>query len=912
MKLSIMRFSSTKFSIKKLSSKRLRLSYLAILTGTLLLQGCGGGGLAGGDNKDIDSMRPVAGTEDLSARPRPPENAVVITTDEHLIYDALKQPIFLRGINHHFAASPATRIAGIPAIKLAGSNAIRLQLDENTTEIQFEGAMAKIAESGMVAVVTLTAPGNKLTCSDDSAYLLNAVDTLWLKKFMPVLVQDRFQSHLMLNIANGWGAMDIFNQDSLGYQEYLDTYKALIRKFRTAGFKFPLVIDAPSCGQDFNAFLNGRSRELMAADTAKNLVFGVHAEGPKWNTSDEIINAATQLYNEKVPFIVTDFIGSGVAAEGDAPVDHKDLLEKSAGNVALAFDLPWSTTTDSAAYATSLGAPLDLRGGAVVSTYVFLDKLYAEFERNNSGNYVQKGKLSFALYVKDDKGNTLKAGSLVASDLRSNQWSKLAFTLPKSAGDIDPVNLMNGATTFDLTKVATLGIQMMANGKPASLKAPIKFDDLSILPGVPPVYVASFDSSTNEWIKAWGAVDVGNANGALTLKPTGGDFAIQLAGWNGPSISTIPFSKTLEVTYRVYVPAEYAGLNLWGKVFGQFGAGWSWNETPLNVSALKAGEWTELKKLIQFNETVSAGDINTAQAFGLQIGGFTGSETAPLLIDSISISDVNAKPTKTVIASQYKATFTKGTEGFVNAGWDGGKAVTSMAGGELLVTVPAGDGGAINKADINSVAEIDFKGGITVNMKVFIPADWAGADFWIKFFMQDGNWNHFEYTPALDVSKFKPGEWTSLEFKVNEFPANFSRTLKPQMFGMQYGKVPAGTIKLDDIEIFGATQVDDSKPIFTMGFETEAQLDAIKFDSAAGGLSQSGLASAKFAEWKVIPFGWLASSWKGNTGNNAVLDISKAEDIVDLTARGEEIVNGLLGIKATSRPANFYQAPKVN
>ncbi len=311
-----------------LSIMKQGLCYLAILSGTLLLQGCGGGGLAGGDGKDVDTMRPEAGVEDLSARPRPPENAVVITTDEHFVYDALKQPIFLRGVNHHFGDSPATRINGIPAIKLAGSNAIRLQIDENTSDIQFEGAMAKVAESGLVAVVTLTAPGTKLSCTEDTAYFINAVDTLWLKKFLPILVQDRFQSHLMVNIANGWGAMDIFNNDSLGYQAYIDTYKSVIRKFRTAGFKFPLVIDAPSCGQDFNAFLNGRSRELMAADTAKNLVFGVHAEGSKWNSSDEIINATALLYNEKVPFIVTDLTGSGVAAEGDDAVDHKDIMEK--------------------------------------------------------------------------------------------------------------------------------------------------------------------------------------------------------------------------------------------------------------------------------------------------------------------------------------------------------------------------------------------------------------------------------------------------------------------------------------------------------------------------------------------------------------------------------------------------------
>jgi hypothetical protein len=222
-----------------------------------------------------------------------------------------------------------------------------------------------------------------------------------------------------------------------------------------------------------------------------------------------------------------------------------------------------------------------------------------------------------------------------------------------------------------------------------------------------------------------------------------------------------------------------------------------------------------------------------------------------------------------------------------------------------LVTVPNGDGGAINKADVNSIAEIDFKGGITVKMKVFVPADWVGDDFWIKFFMQDGNWNHFEYTSALNVDSFVPGEWKELEFKVTEFPANFSRTLKPQMFGMQYGNVPAGTIKIDDIEIYGDIQIDDSQPILHVDFSTQAQYDAFKFDFASGGFSESALATAKYADWRVVPFGWTASSWKGHTGDAAVLDISKDEDLVNLTERGEEIVNGDYGIKDTSAPANF-------
>lgn len=885
---------------------KLKLCYLAILSSTLLLHACGGGGLAGGDGKDVDTMRPEAGTEDISARPRPPENAVVITTDQYFIYDAAKQPVFLRGMNHLYADSPTTRINGIAAMKTAGSNVVRLQLDETTTETQFEGAMAKIAENALIAVVTLTASGDKLTCTEDSAYLLKAVDDLWLKKFLPILVQDRFQSHLMLNIANGWGPMDIFNQDSFGYQQYIDTYKALIRKFRTAGFKFPLVIDAPSCGQDFNAFLNGRSRELMAADNAKNLVFGVHAEGPRWDTSDEIINATTQLYNEKVPFIVTAFSGSGVGGEDEAPIDHKDLMVKSAGDVALAFNLPWVSADDSVAYTMTLDETLDLRGGAVISTNVFLDKLYAEFELNNSGQYVQKGKLSFALYLKDAEGNTLRAGSTSALDLRSNQWSKISYSLPKSTADIDPAQFINGSTGFDLTAVKHIGIQILANGKAAELKAPIKFDELNILPGVPPLYVAAFDVANDEWIKAFGSVDVGQAEGALTLKPTGTDFAIQLTGWNGPSINSIPFNKTLEITHRIYLPAEYAGKDLWAKLFGQFGASWEgWAETGFNASSLTAGEWTEVKTVVAFHESISPADINIAQAFGLQIGGFSGDEVEPILVDFISISDPSARPTKTVTALQYKASFTKGVEGFVNAGWDDGKPVVDASTGELSITVNANEFGAIKKADVNSIAEIDFKGGITVKMKLFIPADWAGDDFWLKFFFQDGNWEHFEFTPELTTNELNAGEWNELEFKVTEFPDGFSRTLKPQMFGMQYRFVPAGTIKIDDIEIYGDIQIDDSQPILSVDFSTQAQQDAFTFDFAGGGFSESAVATAKYSDWRVIPFGWTASSWKGHTGDNAALDISKDEDLVNLTERGEEIVNGTAGIVQTARPANF-------
>ncbi len=49
--------------------------------------------------------------------------------------------------------------------------------------------------------------------------------------------------------------------------------------------------------------------------------------------------------------------------------------------------------------------------------------------------------------------------------------------------------------------------------------------------------------------------------------------------------------------------------------------------------------------------------------------------------------------------------------------------------------------------------------------------------------------------------------------------------------------------------------------------------------------------------------GWLAWSWKGNGKDTHVLDMSNAYGAADLTRRGEEIVNGPDGLKATAKPA---------
>lgn len=895
---------------------KFKLCSIAVITAALLLQGCGGsGGLVSDADKDKNPLNPAPGVEDPTARPRPSDTALTITTDETTIYDAAKKPLLLRGIDMQLGAAPnLTRINGIKAIKETGSNVVRLYINENTTDPDLENALVKVVEQGLVAIVTLES--EKLTCSSNTAALNSAVDTLWLKKWLAVIAQDRFQPHLIINIASAWGPEGIFNANSYGYDEYVDAYKAMVNKFRAAGFKVPIAIDAP-CGQDFYAFSNQRANKLLVADGAKNIILSVQAEGARWNTSARTTTAFANLMETHVPFVVSSFGGSGVG--GLTGVDHLDIMQKGAGDPAIQLNLPWSTTSDSAAYIAALPSAIPLLDGAGISTNLYLDARYLEMQpiSDADGRLVPKGKLTFALYVKDESGNALRAGSIEAKDLRGYQWNRVAFTLPKSNSEIAPADLMNGSSSFDLNKVKQVGFQVLANGKATNIQAPIKLDDVEIYPGVAEPTLAgesTFDTGLDEWDNAgWGGLaSVSAGDGSLKLLTDGSwGFAIQSGSW-GKLVPNINFKQNVFVKIRLFVPASYSGTNIQITAHGRFG-GWKIEvNSPINTSGIKYGEWNDLAVTLKWSEVV---DVSSPDALIFQIGGFSSPKTEPLLIDTINITQQPGKRTKTVTALQYESKFTKGVEAY-EAAWDRISKV-EMVGGELHITPAwANTKGNVDesdvvvlKSDIDSITDIDVSGPVIYKVRIFIPASYAGSDLKFRIFTQDYGWGHDTDFPGreLTIADFKPGEWTSFEFKTDTFAPGFARTQKLRNFGFRWDGVRGNTdtVKIDDIQLYGNTEVEDTQPLYSNTFDTQQAVDNVKFDFAGGAFGASSLINAKSKSWKIAPFGWLAFSWFGNTGENAPLNITNTEDKVDLTERGEEVVNGEFGVDATSIPASF-------
>lgn len=865
-----------------------------VMASALTLSACGGGSSLLGSDSDIDTMRPEAGVVDPSDRPRPPQGEPTLTTDEHFVKNLLGNPELLRGVTLEFGYNPVEMLAAIEPIAATGANALRLMVTSETSAQELEGALSLIGENDMIAIVSLTDDGSALHCKEDSDKLIAAVNTLWLDKWMEVLAQDRFQGRMIINIADGWGPDNIFSAASLGYEDYIDTYKALIRKFRDAGFKLPLMVDAAGCGQDFNAFLVGRGKELLAADSESNLILAANGAGARWDNPDKIIAANTVLANEGVPFVMNAFAGSGV---GDYPVDHQEFMAQAQGDRAVSINTPWSTADDGVGYTNAFAEALDLTGGAT-SLDVYMDRRYLEFMRVSPGssNYAPNGTTGVSMYLIDADGNRLKLGTRLARELRENIWNKIRFDIPS---EIDSANLMDGATGFDQTAVTHVGVEINANGKSSSAKGVIKFDNMNIFPGVPPMYTAQFNSDGDTETWAADNADITVTEGSLQLMPTGGQIDFKMAGGN---IGLIDFSNTLNVTARIFLPQEYAGDEIWMQAFGQFGADWSsWNQVTIATSQLVPGDWADVKFTINFNETVSPPSyINTPQAMGIQIGGVATPKTEPLLIDSIVIEDPAARPTKTVTDTQYKATFNGSLNGFVNAGWDDGKIELSNDDGVLVLKVPAGDKGAINKADVNSVQEINLGGNLTVKARVFLPESFANSDFWMMFYFQSGGWQHFEFG-EVDMEAFNFGQWNDLEFEITDedYPEDFARTLSPQMFGFQYSDSVAGEFMVDDIEIIGDRVIDDLQPIYQQDFEGIGSVTDLEVDFTRGALDAGSMLAAKTVGWHVVPFGWTASTWFSTSDRTSGLSIAEDIDGAALTERGEEIVNGPASIAET-------------
>lgn len=603
-----------------------RTLYVAVMAA--ILAGCGGGGQQGESFSAPEQgfYDPSAVTPDPDVDPEapvPPADAQVLTVADQQLLDATGKPLMLRGINLQYGDNPEARLSAVAPIGETQANVVRLQLRRDTTAAQLRAALDAIVAQGMVAMPMLWE--EDITCSNDESVLLADVDALWFSEWLPVLAEAKYQSYLMINIANEWGPSNIFAADSGEYADWVSTYESLITGFRDAGFNVPLVIDAPGCGQDYYAFLGGRAEQLMAHDPANNILFSAHAYHSTWDTRDEISQAMQALQTAGLPAIVGEFGGSGFQAPNVVP--HQQLMQLAEGDGALAFDLPWADSqSDKVLWRAVLPEAVDISDKQIsVDIYV-------------SEDYVNDGQTLIKLFVKD-AANWAYASfkELTVGELTPGQWN----TVSADIGDGSAMPFV--ADNFDITQVDKIGVEIAANDKSGTVMGPIYFDNYTIKSAASGAAVAdtfvlasALDNWESDYLEGLGESDVvvthdqyQASDGAMLFDVNWQTDADKIL-WRRVNIAEAMDISGMTMRAKVWVPQSYVDDgNLIIKLFVKDTA-WAYADFgSFSASELNGNAWNTLEFA-----NISVGDI------GYAADGFNLSD-----VDKLGIAfEANGKP----------------------------------------------------------------------------------------------------------------------------------------------------------------------------------------------------------------------------------------------------------------------------
>jgi mannan endo-1,4-beta-mannosidase len=234
--------------------------------------------------------------------------------DGRFLYDRCGKPVLLRGINEMIVWSDARD--GLPEfteIAKTGANVVRIVWTTEGTAAELDVAIQNAVTAQLIPIVEHHGATGKL------ADVPTVVD-YWVQPDV-VQVLLKHQAHLLVNIANEAG------DDKVTQQAFEDTYKASITRIRDAGVKVPLVIDAPSWGQDIDR-LQASGPALSTHDPLHNLMFSVHM----WwadPTGARIKTELQQSVDMQLPLLVGEFAQHAVYQCDMSPFAYQVLLDEA-------------------------------------------------------------------------------------------------------------------------------------------------------------------------------------------------------------------------------------------------------------------------------------------------------------------------------------------------------------------------------------------------------------------------------------------------------------------------------------------------------------------------------------------------------------------------------------------------------
>lgn len=197
----------------------------------------------------------------------------------------------------------------IDQIAQSGANVVRLAwywsnpgANVYYNYVALDSALSKCKQYKMIAIVEL----HDFTCANNHTNLINGSGWWTNSSVFPLL--NKYKQNVIVNIANEALQVNWTSNATTALTAYKNTYQTIIGNLRNvSGFDFPLMIDAPDCGQNSDAFItSGTAASLITSDPKHNLIFSAHAYWYGYANNDSL-QMATKINNvlaQNIPFVL--------------------------------------------------------------------------------------------------------------------------------------------------------------------------------------------------------------------------------------------------------------------------------------------------------------------------------------------------------------------------------------------------------------------------------------------------------------------------------------------------------------------------------------------------------------------------------------------------------------------------------
>jgi mannan endo-1,4-beta-mannosidase len=233
-----------------------------------------------------------------------------IHTDGKYILGPCGDTLHLKGVNYApYNWGYDINDQRISEIAQTGANAVRLPwywsnpgADVYYNYVALDSIISKCVRNDLLVILEL----HDFTCENDPNNLISGSGWWTNNSVVPIL--NKYKESIIVNIANEALYVNWTGNQAAALATYTNTYETIISNLRNVtGFNYPILIDAPDCGQNSDVFITSNTAtNLINIDPEHNLIFSAHAYWYAYanNDSTQMANKVNAVLAADIPFVL--------------------------------------------------------------------------------------------------------------------------------------------------------------------------------------------------------------------------------------------------------------------------------------------------------------------------------------------------------------------------------------------------------------------------------------------------------------------------------------------------------------------------------------------------------------------------------------------------------------------------------